>query len=157
MFRHKKYNEITSEIEYELMYYGFSRPGRKAALDRFFNNELKKYLVEFKADYSNTTKVKKVPHDEILNEIHKAKSSIIIGDETHNNNLKSLRIYEVIKSGVICFIDNKFDSDKTIFKHPHLQKFNYVNTGDDIIERLNRLNDKTFNYIIELQKKEYNL
>jgi len=157
MFRHKKYDEITSEIEYELMYYGFNRSGRKKVLDKFFNNNLKKYLVEFKAEYPNTTRVKKVPHSKILNEIHKAKSSIVIGDETHNNNLKSLRIYEIIKSGVICFIDNRFDSDKTIFKHPHLQKFNYVNNGNDIERRLNRLNDKMFNYIIELQKKEYDL
>jgi len=157
LFKHKEYDPITSEQQYDLMYYGFNRAGRKAVLDRFFRNELNKYLIEFKGDYSNTTRIKKVPHSQIINEIHRAKSSIIIGDETHNDNLKSLRIYEVIKAQTICFIDNNFDPNKEIFSHHHLQKFNYVRDGDDLRRKLSSLNDKVFDYIIKLQNLEYDI
>ena len=58
-----------------------------------------------------------VPHDKHIENLKKAKTTIIIADEEYNKNgFVNDRYYECAFYDVICFADSKFDPDELIMR-----------------------------------------
>ena len=114
----------------------------------------------FKPDLVNNLKhpnyEKSVPYDQFTNKMNEARATVIIGDKLYKE-LDDLaqRIYESINAGNIILIDASYDHNKLVFRNEELRKFNYVNSKDDVVYRLIKLQDDDFRrHIYDLQMKD---
>lgn len=159
--------EYNENPKYDLLYGGTFRSGRREDdMVKFYfgyPESLKVTLFgkiqekNFKADKISGLRSpdyeKAVPYDEFLNKMRESKATVIIGDKLYKK-LDDLaqRIYESINAMNVVLLDASYDKNKRVFKHPELVEFNYVNTRDDVIDRLNRLqNDEFRKHIVDLQ------
>ena len=94
--------------------------------------------------------------DAFTSKMYEAKATVIIGDKLYKE-LDDLaqRIYESVNAGNVILIDASYDHNKLVFKNDELRLFNYVNSRDDVIDRLAKLQDVDFRrHIYELQKND---
>ena len=106
---------------------------------------------------SNVSNIKYMPHEEMFDFINKhVYSTIIMGDNLHNNNIITPRFYESMLLNVVAFIWHKYDSNKQFVKNSELKDFIYVNSIDELHNKINVIkSDKNlFKHIVELERKE---
>ena len=89
------------------------------------------------------------------NELRKSKSIVIIGDGKDKlYNKAAARVFESVRMGLVLFIDESLDPNKTIFKNEELREFCYVNSREDIEERLKILSNEYREYLVDLERKD---
>lgn len=151
---------------YDVLYGGTFRGGKRELdmvkfyfgidnfnITMFGKIEAKNFKPEFINGLTNPNYEKSVPYDKFTEKMNEAKATVIIGDKLYKE-LDDLaqRIYESINAGNIVFIDASYDKHKLVFTNEELRAFNYVNNREDVIDRLNRLQDNNFRkHIYELQ------
>lgn len=163
--------EFNENPKYDLLYGGTFRGGKREldmikfyfGLDGFnvtmfgkietknFNADLIKNLTE--PNYE-----KSIAYDKFTDKMNEAKATVIIGDKLYKE-LDDLaqRIYESVNAGNIILIDASYDHNKLVFKNEELKLFNYIRNREDVIDRLNKLQDNEFRkHIYDLQKKDIN-
>ena len=93
------------------------------------------------------------------NELNKSKSIMIIGDgKDKTYNKAAARVFESVRMGLVLFIDESLDPKKTVFSNDELKSFCYVNSREDVIDRLNKLKDDSFRkYIVDLERKDLDI
>lgn len=165
------YKPINENYKYDLLYGGTFRGGKREkdmikfyfGYDTKYNVELfgKLKLSNFNKDLIEDKKAPEfntsVPYDEFPNKMYESLATIIIGDPAYKE-LDDLaqRIYESIMVGNVVFIDESYDYNKRVFKNEELIKFNYVNSIEEVENKLDLLkNDSNFrNKIIQLQQND---
>lgn len=128
--------------KYDLIYYGANRNTyRQKMLSKYFNeNKLNKLLIGMNAvEFNNTTQIRKVDHQSLLQYISKSKYNLCIGDKSHNNNWITLRFFEGIICKTINFIDVEYDTNKVLYKDPLLQTYCYVTSISDVYEKISEI------------------
>lgn len=163
----KQNYDITKE--FDLLYGGTFRGGRRA-------DDMVKFLFGYPSEEVNVHVFGKITADDFkttnqshpsfgksvaYNEYHefmkKGLSTIIIGDTLYKelDNLAQ-RIYESIRVGNILFIDATYDHNKRVFENEELRKFCYVNSRQDIQERIRYLkaNPEKIEYFQRLQVED---
>lgn len=143
----------------DLIYGGSFRSGRreKKFVDYFFNRPSLTTVIygnmklsQFKdSDSFEVTPefLGKVSNDEVIGMNSKSIATILMGDKNYNNNIVTLRYYEALLSGTICFIDESFDTNHVLM--PMCDYF-YVKNGDE-------LEDKIFDIKYDTNTKRYSL
>lgn len=100
---------------------------------------------------------KSVKYDNFSNKMKESLSTVIIGDILYKK-LDDLaqRIYESIRIGNIVFIDSTYDKYKRVFKNSDLRDLCYVESKDDVINRIRYIkkNPNIINSIITAQRKD---
>lgn len=151
--------EVENTSEYDLVYLGSYRAGsrHKKMLDYFFNRDLKilTTLPLNKFEYNKAPEsINKVTPDKILETNAKGLCTIILPETHYNDNVITLRILEGLLSNQIIFIDEKFDSKKTIFDDDFL----YVKNGDELEERIKLLkeNKELYNRLKDSMERGFN-
>ena len=140
------FDYIEEEKQCDIIYGGSFRAGNR-------ENKMNKYLfdipnldVEFygtanleqfdKSKYSISPKFTgKVSMKDIVDKNSTGYASIIIGDNSYNNNGITLRVWETMLSKAICFIDLEFDKNKSILEND----FFYVDSKQEFIEKVTRI------------------
>ena len=57
--------------------------------------------------------------------------------------------------GLVLFIDESLDPNKTVFNNDELKEFCYVNSRDDVIDKLEKLKDTEFRkHIVDLERQD---
>lgn len=162
---------INQNPEYDILYGGTFRSGRREEdMVKFYFGYSPDIKVEMfgniTLDNFNQDKVrnlrapdfgKSVQYDLFSSKMHKAISTVIIGDKIYKK-LDDLaqRIYESIMIGNVVFIDSSYDFSKRVFKDKELLEFNYVNSIKDVEYKLKMLKED-FNFrkhIIDLQRED---
>tara|TARA_B100000497_G_C7553655_1_gene334405 strand:- start:181 stop:888 length:708 start_codon:yes stop_codon:yes gene_type:complete len=97
---------------------------------------------------------KKVKHREFFDRMQTSKATVTISDKLYEGSAISNRTNESIIGNVVSFIDKGYDPQMRIFNDPLLQKFNYVESRNDVIVRLKYLNDNPAAFE-DLIKRQY--
>lgn len=154
------YNNIVDNPFYDLSYGGTFRGGKR-----------EKDMIKFYFGYSDDIKVemfgkikesnfnkdlikdlrkpefnKAVSYNDFTKKMSDSLATVIIGDPIYKqlDNLAQ-RIYESIMTGNITFIDASYDYNKRVFTDKELIDFNYVNSREEVEDRIRKLrNDKEF-------------
>ena len=89
-------------------------------------------------------------------ELNKSKAIIIIGDGKDKlYNKTAARVFESVRMGLVLFIDESLDHNKTVFNNDELKEFCYVNSRDDVIDKLEKLKDTEFRkHIVDLERQD---
>jgi len=97
----------------DLTYGGYTRNTyrRKRLQHFYFNPILKKLKLKLKlfGNLRDFGIVNRVSPSQFIRIMRSSRATIIVGDKEYENNTFTLRMYESILSGVIVFIDSKFD------------------------------------------------
>jgi hypothetical protein len=145
---------------FDFAYCGNRRSSRDGILKEIIaHSDLKCALVGYgdSITSSNVSNIKYMPHEEMFDFINKhVYSTIIMGDNLHNNNIITPRFYESMLLNVVAFICHKYDSNKQFVKNSELKDFIYVNSIDELYNKINVIkSDKNlFKHIVELERKE---
>lgn len=137
---------------YDLVYFGDKRGSyRESKIKKYFSsNSSKNLLIGYKTKSVKSSYIDKVNHENLLEELNNCKTSLIIGDEEHENNIVTYRLYETLASNCIAAIDYKYDFSKSIIQNDFLKSILYVTSNYDI-QQLNKNYSKE---IIDAQKNE---
>jgi len=165
------YYDINKDYEYDISYGGTFRGGKREKdmikfyfgysddinVEMFGKIELKNFSADKIENKRSPIFNKSVSYEEFGNKMSSALSTIIIGDPLYKE-LDDLaqRIYESIMVGNIVFIDDTYDYNKRVFHNEELVNFNYVNSINDIENKIRKLkNDEEFReHIINLQRED---
>lgn len=96
-------------------------------------------------------------HTDMFNFMNKqVYSTIVMGDNLHNNNMITARYYESMLLNVVAFIWHKYDADKQFVKNQELKDFIYISSFDEYHEKLLKIKEdkELFKRIVELERKE---
>ena len=147
-------------ILYDCCYYGDNRgTHRNNKIKKYFNTDkLNTLLIGCNLDIVNNTYVDKVPHQQLHRLVKRSYSSLVIGDKEHENAFVTMRFYENIHFDVVSFIDKDYDANKVLFKSQLLKDFNYINSQDELKDKVRRLQTEKnlLTEILKLQKQELN-
>lgn len=154
-----KYEVKDSEIkEYDCCYYGDNRGTYRNNRLKYYldNDSIKSMTIGLDTKLQNNTHIDKVKHSKLGELVNTSISSLVIGDEEHENQLTTFRFYENIIFNVVSFIDTRYDTDKNLFKSQQLKDFNYVSSYMELSDKINLLkkDDKFRKYLLDLQKKD---
>ena len=163
-FNDRKPCEFINTKRKDYCYAGSYREGHR-------NEKLKKYVFNDKINteiYGTFTKEqlenitnkefkieKYVSHEDVINTLNnKYYASILINDDDIFNGGFPPRIIETVFSNSILFIDKDSYDRNIVFKDAELVDFTYVNSIDNIIEKINYLkkNENYFKRLIDKQK-----
>lgn len=89
-------------------------------------------------------------------ELNKSKAIMIIGDGKDKlYNKTAARVFESVRMGLVLFIDESLDPSKTVFSNEELKEFCYVNSRDEVEEKLRELDDIEFRrHIVDLERQD---
>ena len=166
-----EYGKFNENPEFDLIYGGNFRGGsREADMIKFLYGYPEDVKVRVFGAISesqfNKSKVKDLRAPDFnsksydyltyCKELNKSKAIMIIGDGRDKlYNKTAARVFESVKMGLVLFIDESLDPNKTVFKNEELNTFCYVNSKEDVIEKLNKLNDIKFRkHIVDLERKD---
>lgn len=150
-----------SDKKYDLVYFGNKRqdPKRNRVLKSLYDDEDFEVLCigfdpEFKK--SKYSVLDYVEHDRLFPLIGKSLVSIVICDELHSGNIKSVRYFESMLLDSVALIHSIFDPDRLYIKNKELADFVYIDTVEDVKDRVRRLREDRglYDRIIELERKE---
>lgn len=147
---------VQRKKDYDLIYGGSMRGGqRKKLLEKYYFGLMHTSCLfgavkasMFSSRETSPTFLGKVDHHQFINAMTRGKATCIIGDEWYFDNMHTLRIYESIIAGIVCFVSKEFDPNKTIFKDPVLQDFLYVSSKSELDMKLSQLTREFYNDII---------
>lgn len=164
------YKEFNENPEVDVIYGGNFRGGKR-------EEDMIKYLFGYSDDIRvrlfgaisednfNKTKIKDLRKPEIIsksfdyltycNYLNNSKSIIIIGDGKDKlYNKTAARVYESVKMGLVLFIDESLDPNKTVFDNEELKDFCYVKSREDVEDRLSKLTNEYRRHLVELERKD---
>lgn len=165
------YGKFNEEPEFDLIYGGNFRGGSREA-------DMIKFLFGYPSDVRvrvfgsiqksqfDKNKVNDLRYPDISSksydyltyckELNKSKAIIIIGDGKDKlYNKTAARVFESVRMGLVLFIDETLDPNKTVFSNNELREFCYVNSRDDVIDRLSKLEDTEFRrHIVNLERND---
>lgn len=154
----KNYN--FTDKKYDLIYFGNNRQTSRGQLIAalYDRPEFNVFIAGYDPEFVNA-KVeisKYVYHDELFPLICSSFATVVCGDELHNDNIKTVRFFEAMLLDTVAFIHNSYDSEHKYISNKELADFIYIETADDIKERLDKIkNDEDFYHkIIEAERKE---
>jgi hypothetical protein len=136
------------EKTHDLVYYGDRRGTfREQQLRKYFPKDTKNLLIGYKSDKVPGEFIKKLKHDELMEQLNHVKVSLVTGDEEHMNNVVTFRFYETLASNCLAAIQIEYDPEKKLIQDPELRDLLYVSSQEDV----KRLIDA---YSPELVKKQ---
>lgn len=153
------FNFDIEEREFDVIYYGSNRGGGRAKeLKRLFknNSSLRLKWVGYDPKFPNVSWEKKIRYDKLCDVVRKSLTSIVVGDNAHNDNIVLYRFYEAMKFNVINLISTSFDPKKELIKNAELQKICYINSLSDIEESCKKLRSSKlfYNDMLKAQAEE---
>ena len=153
----KDYEKVADP--YDLVYFGNNRQNErnKVIKELYDIPEFKKYCIGFDPQLANTDSEKYVDHDELFKLIgEKCLATVVVGDNTHNGNIRTARFFETMLLDVAAFIYIKYDPTKSYVKNEFLKEFIYVSSKSELKEKIEKIkNDKElYKKIVELERKE---
>jgi hypothetical protein len=148
-----------SNCQYDLVYYGNNRGTERDKIIKsiFSDNDFKVVTWGYDVDWENTTVNKYCSHEELFkNMCTNAYATVIMGDVTHNNNIRTARFFESMLLDVVGFIWCDYDKDKKFVENEELKDFIYFSNNEELKEKLAKIKSDTkfYKHIIELQRKE---
>lgn len=155
-----KLKNFDTDKVYDFVYFGNNRSSQRATLVKKLCNDdsIKKLFIGYDPKYLNNYEfIKYVKHDELFNIIgSQCLTTVIVGDDLHNNNIKTARFYEGMLLDIVSFIYIDFDKDKKYIKNKKLKDFIYISSKEELVEKINLLkNDKNlYKEIVELERAE---
>lgn len=154
IFKNKLKNpEYVNSIKmYDVVYYGDKRGSYR-------ENQLKKYmpisndnlLIGYKTKKLDIPFIKKLKHNDLINELNKCKVSLILSDKEHENNVVTFRFYETLASNCLAAIPIEFDPNRELIKNEKLKRILYIKDKNDVLNLCKLYSEE----IIKLQHDEY--
>lgn len=145
---------------YDFVYCGNHRMSRDKVLSSVaLHKDIKCAIVGY-GEYitgENVDLYNYMPHVDMFNFINKkAYSTIVMGDNWHNNNIITPRFYESMLLNVVAFIWHTYDTERKFVKNKELKDFIYVSSSDEFHDKLQMIkSDKSlFNHLVELERNE---
>ena len=153
----KDYEKVADP--YDLVYFGNNRQNErnKVIKELYDIPEFKKYCIGFDPQLANTDSEKYVDHDELFKLIgEKCLATVVVGDNTHNGNIRTARFFETMLLDVAAFIYIKYDPTKSYVKDEFLKEFIYVSSKSDLKDKINKIkaDKELYKKIVELERKE---
>jgi hypothetical protein len=137
---------------YDVVYYGDRRGSyREKQLVKYMPESQENLLVGFKTKKINIPFIKKQKHKELLDVLNRAKVSLILSDEEHNDNVVTFRFYETLASNCLAAIPLEFDPNKELIKDEVLKKILYIESKQDVIDLSGMYTEE----LIKRQHSEY--
>ena len=144
----------------DLIYGGSFRSGNRKdkMLEYFFDTDYSTEMFGNIKEKQFKVEDKKPPHfsgkvkmDEVINKNSEGYASLILGDKNYNNNMLTLRVWEVLLSDSVILIDEDFDPEHLIMKND----WYYVNNKQDVSQRLKDIKQNKEKYL-QYQKERIN-
>jgi hypothetical protein len=139
---------------YDIVYYGSNRGGyRNTVIKNLLKNEsLKKLWIGWNPSFPNSTHIERQTSDGLEFYLKMSKLSLVIGDEVHNDNFFTYRLFENAIYGCLSVIWEPYDSQHIYF--PNLPQF-YINSEEDIIKLIQWLDSdpKRYQECLNIQKQ----
>jgi len=139
---------------YDIVYYGSNRGGyRNTVIKNLLKNEsLKKLWIGWNPSFPNSTHIERQNSDGLEFYLKMSKLSLVIGDEVHNDNFFTYRLFENAIYGCLSVIWEPYDSQHIYF--PNLPQF-YINSEEDIIKLIQWLDSdpKRYQECLNIQKQ----
>lgn len=159
LFEEKLKDYDKSNCQYDLVYYGNNRGTErdKTIKSIFANNDFKVVTWGYDVDWENATVNKYCSHNELFkNMCTNAYATVIIGDITHNNNIRTARFFESMLLDIVGFIWHEYDKDKKLVENEELKNFIYFSSKKELKEKLAKIKSDSnfYKHIIELQRSE---
>ena len=139
------------EKEYDLVYFGDKRGSfRENQLRKYFPENTRNLLIGYKSDKIPGEFMKKLKHEDLMDQLDKVKVSFITGDEEHLNNVTTYRFYETLASNCLAAIQIEYDPEKRLIQDPILRDLLYVSNKKDVERLINAYSPD----LINRQRKE---
>jgi len=153
----KDYEKVADP--YDLVYFGNNRQNErnKVIKELYDIPEFKKYCIGFDPQLANTDSEKYVDHDELFKLIgEKCLATVVVGDNTHNGNIRTARFFETMLLDVAAFIYIKYDPTKSYVKDEFLKEFIYVSSKSELKDKINKIktDKELYKKVVELERKE---
>ena len=153
--------KLTSR-KYDICYFGSDRKGsRKIILDTLFKDKLtdsvKKQWIGYNPKFKNCKVYsKKMEHQKLADHLENSIMSLVIGDEAHNDNIKTFRFFENNEMNVLSLIHISYDTKMELIKNPVLREYCYFEKAEDINKILDLIKSNKIKYydLLEMQNKE---
>lgn len=145
---------------HDLIYFGNNRhTSRGKLIERLYDNANFKVFIagydpEFKHAFTEVNSY--VEHDKLFPLICTSYATVVCGDELHNGNIRTPRFFEAMMLDTVGLIHNSFDPEHKYIKNKELADFIYIETTEDIEDRLNKIkNDEgLYRKIVAAERKE---
>lgn len=157
---YKLKNYDWSHKKYDLIYFGNNRhTSRGKLIEKLYDNSnFNVYIAGYDPEFKNAkTEIGEyVPHDLLFPTISSSYATVVCGDELHNGNIRTPRFFESMLVDTVAFIHNSFDPEHKYVSNEKLADFIYVETSEDIRERLLKIkNDESlYRKIVEAERNE---
>lgn len=144
---------------FDIVYFGNNRgTGRDKMIKQFYENEeLSAYFIGFKQNYRDAMFSDYMHNKDLISEIGEhCMATLVIGDDLHNDAIRTQRFYEAHLFDVIAFIHIDFDPSKRYIHNQILKDFCYVETPEEFYEKVRAIREDKdlFRYIKQLQREE---
>lgn len=155
-----KLKEYPFEREYDLVYYGNQRAGRrnKVIANLYDHPEMKTMFVGYDPEFKNSTpKVYPyVNHDEMFPLLCQAYATVILCSDSHADNIRSVRFFEALNLDLVGFMWHEYNEDRHWIHNEELRDFIYINSYDELKEKIAKIksDEKFFRHIIDLEREE---
>jgi hypothetical protein len=152
------YPKASFNREYDITYYGNDRKtDRNKILDMYFKNEdkLKKYWIGYDPNYLNCTTLPYIHKNKLVNELIKSYATLVLGDKSHNKNIRTVRFFEALHSDLVAFFHKDY-VDENMIHDKKIRDFCIISNIFELREKISIIkSDETlFNHYKELQLKE---
>ena len=99
---------------------------------------------------------KKMEHQKLADHLENSIMSLVIGDEAHNDNIKTFRFFENNEMNVLSLIHISYDTKMELIKNPVLREYCYFEKAEDINKILDLIKSNKIKYydLLEMQNKE---
>jgi len=146
-----------SNKKYDVLYFGSNRKGtRNKNLNILFKDDedLSKIWIGYDPEYKNTKFFKKQKRSSLNKFAEESLCSIVIGDDAHNDNIVTYRLFEnsIIKCLSMIYIE--YDSKKTLFKNHNLKKYTYFSNIEELKKNISVIKSNNELYL-ELLERQY--
>lgn len=159
-FNKNKHN-FSFDRQYDLVYYGYRRrfSQRFKTINKLYDQDGLNILnIGYDPEYKNChyDVAKYMKHEQLFDTLCKSYATVIMGDEAHNNNIKTLRFYEALALDLVAFIWYKYDENKQFIKNKELKDFIYVYSPEDLRNKLEMIkkDEKLYRHICDLERQE---
>jgi hypothetical protein len=148
-----------TEKRYDVCYFGSNRKASRGRyLKKVFGKDegLKKLWIGYEPEYPNTTFLKKINRDELPTILTDCLTSVVVGDEAHNDNIITYRFFENSLFRVFSVIYDEYDTNRRLIQDEALQKITYFKDIDElnrIIEYLKQNLDR-YDEFVDQQRLE---
>jgi hypothetical protein len=129
----------------DLFYFGDYRVERLKKYEKYLMNNISKKIMGFaKSRQNNISNAIFLPYAQmqnVINESNDCIATIIMGDNTHDNNIITPRFYESLYLDCVKFIDLEFDPNMTLFDSLDDKEFYYVGNLNDLRNKIETLKE----------------